>query len=331
MIRLPVSTLILLALLGTALRGGPVHAGQPQTDTPMRLVQQVAQTPAASPTYNEVAAILKDSCTLCHGPPSPAAGLALDTHEGLMKGGRSGPAVVPGDPGKSEMIRRLRGLSEPRMPLSGPPWLPEEKIALIEQWIRAGAGEAGSMGSSGKQSTGEQEPPAPKTGQPVLFGQVSPIFQARCVKCHAARGQLGPPPEGIRLDSYEALIKGGERPILIPGVPGASALLRSVLGQSRPRMPMDGPPYLDPAETDLIALWIQEGARDEAGTKAPVPAGARIRLGGTLTDHWSIDGTPFTVDGKTRIKKRPAVGAYVQIRAVVAPQGDVHATEIRAR
>lgn len=294
------------------------------------LAQQSDQPSTTPPSYSEVSAVLADSCILCHAPPSPAGGLNLNSHAGLMKGGRSGPAVLPGDPDKSEIIRRLRGLSEPRMPMSGPPWLSDEKVMLIEQWIKAGAKNGGEPMSQ-RQSTSELPPTAQDTPQPVRYGQVAPIFDARCVKCHAAKGQLGPPPEGIRMDSYEMVIKGGERPIVVPGLPGASPLVRSVLGQSRPRMPMDGPPYLDAPETDLISLWVKEGARSDSDAVAPLPVGARIRLGGTLTDRWSLDGTAFTVDGKTRIRKKPVIGAYVQVRAVLTESGGIHATEIRTR
>ncbi|MHC1743491.1 MAG: c-type cytochrome domain-containing protein [Syntrophobacteraceae bacterium] len=306
------------------------HAGLDLSGGRILLAQQTAQPAGSGPSFSEVSAVLTDNCTLCHAAPSPASGLRLDGYAGIMKGGKSGPVVVPGDPEKSEIIRRLRGLSEPRMPMSGPPWLSDDKIALIEQWIKAGAKEGGS--ATGEQRSSVEETPAAPAGAPrILYGQVAPIFQARCVKCHAAKGQLGPPPEGIRMDSYEAVINGGERPILIPGRAGASPLLRSVLGQSRPRMPMDGPPYLDAAETDLIALWINEGAPDNSGKAASLPVGSKIRLGGTLTSHWSIDGMAFDVDGKTRIKKKPAIGAYVELRAVLTDNGTVHATEIRAR
>jgi uncharacterized membrane protein len=317
-----------MAALTTTL--GHAHTGLNLPEGHILLAQQAAQPATGAPTFSQVSAILTDSCTLCHAPPSPAGGLRLDGYAGLMKGGKSGPAVVPGDPEKSEIIRRLRGLSEPRMPISGPPWLADDKIALIEQWIKAGAKEGGTANAE-QRSSGVQPTTNSGDAQRVKYGQVAPIFQARCVKCHAAKGQLGPPPEGIRMDSYEAVIKGGERPIVIPGKGAASPLLRSVLGQSHPRMPMDGPPYLDAAETDLIALWINNGAPDSSGKAAPLPVGTKIRLGGTLTEQWAIDGTPLVVDGKTRMKKRPAVGAYVEVKAVLTGNGELHATEIRSR
>lgn len=107
--------------------------------SPARVSAQ--QTPKA-PTYAEVAVIIsKYHCTVCHGGTEPRAGLNLETRASLIKGGKDGPAVIPGQPGKSELILRLKGLSEPRMPYTGPPWLTDEEVGVIEQWIAAGATE----------------------------------------------------------------------------------------------------------------------------------------------------------------------------------------------
>jgi hypothetical protein len=92
------------------------------------------------PGYEAVATIFnKYHCAVCHGGPDPRAGLSLDSYALLMKGSRRGPVVVAGDPAKSELIRRLKGTSEPRMPFTGPPWLDEGEVQLIEQWIAGGA------------------------------------------------------------------------------------------------------------------------------------------------------------------------------------------------
>ncbi|TAG23911.1 MAG: hypothetical protein EAZ40_06715, partial [Rhodobacterales bacterium] len=51
----------------------------------------------------------------------------------------------PGNPEMSEIWRRITGLSDPRMPFDGPPWLPEEDIRLIRDWIAQGAPDAGGV------------------------------------------------------------------------------------------------------------------------------------------------------------------------------------------
>ena len=95
-----------------------------------------------APTFADVTAIIaKYHCTVCHGGTEPRAGLSLDDHKSMLKGSKRGPVIVPGNPAKSEIIHRLKGKSEPRMPFTGPPWLSDDEIATIERWIAAGARE----------------------------------------------------------------------------------------------------------------------------------------------------------------------------------------------
>jgi mono/diheme cytochrome c family protein len=97
---------------------------------------------AAAPSYADVAGIIaKYNCTVCHGAIEPRDGLSLDTYKGMMKGGKDGPVIKPGDPDKSELVRRIKGTKEPRMPFTGPPWLSEAEIDTVVRWIKAGAPE----------------------------------------------------------------------------------------------------------------------------------------------------------------------------------------------
>jgi hypothetical protein len=93
-----------------------------------------------APGFADIAPIFsKYLCTVCHGGADPRAGLSLDDYKSMMKGGKSGKVIIPGDPGKSELLLRLKGLSEPRMPFDGPPWVSDAEINTIERWILAGA------------------------------------------------------------------------------------------------------------------------------------------------------------------------------------------------
>jgi hypothetical protein len=47
--------------------------------------------------------------------------------------------VVPGDPEKSALVLRVMGAKEPRMPMTGPPWLSDEEVKILESWIKDGA------------------------------------------------------------------------------------------------------------------------------------------------------------------------------------------------
>jgi cytochrome c553 len=84
--------------------------------------------------------ILADHCYACHSAETkPAGGLRVDDRNGLLAGGDNGPAVVPGDPDASLLLRRVRH-EDPkrRMPKEGDP-LSDAEVADLEAWIRDGA------------------------------------------------------------------------------------------------------------------------------------------------------------------------------------------------
>lgn len=74
---------------------------------------------------------------MCHSGEHAAVELHLDSYEGAIAGGKNGPVLVPGDAASSELMRRVRGESQPRMPFLGYP-LDVDEIALLEYWIEAG-------------------------------------------------------------------------------------------------------------------------------------------------------------------------------------------------
>lgn len=288
--------------------------------------------PAAAqtvPRYADVAPIFGDNCIGCHGGADAVLGLRLDSLEGIKRGSDNGPVAVAGKPGESELIRRIKGLSEPRMPLTGPPFLDDTQIALIEAWIAGGMpGEPGA--ASQEEAAHPRRLPMP--GEPVVWGDVAPILLKRCVKCHTDKGLMpGGPPEGLRLKTLELLLAGGARMVVIPGNPGASELVRRIRGLSRPRMPLDGPPYLSDGEIRVITDWVDQGARDDSGNTAPVPVGAPVRFEGMLTGHWAVDGTQVNVTTGTRVDKSPRIGDRVEVRGRVAPDGSVFVERIRRR
>jgi hypothetical protein len=88
----------------------------------------------------KVLPILQNRCLECHSHDAGKikAGLAMDSKEGLLQGGETGPAVVPGDLKKSLMIVSVHYADED---LQMPPKqkLPAGEIAVLEQWIKMGA------------------------------------------------------------------------------------------------------------------------------------------------------------------------------------------------
>lgn len=89
--------------------------------------------------HSKVLPLLSANCFRCHGEKENG-GLRLSSRDAALRAGDSDlPAVVPGKPGESELLRRLKSTDEgERMPPTGTPLKPEE-IAILETWIRDGA------------------------------------------------------------------------------------------------------------------------------------------------------------------------------------------------
>ena len=81
--------------------------------------------------------ILVDQCIKCHGPKKQSSGLRLDSREAAIKGGDSGPALVPAKPDDSLLIRAIAQTHEElKMPPKGK--LPEASVAILRQWVARG-------------------------------------------------------------------------------------------------------------------------------------------------------------------------------------------------
>ena len=83
------------------------------------------------------------NCVKCHVPGGAGyekSGLRMDNYEGLMKGTKFGPVVVPGSSVGSTLYRLVSGQADPsiRMP-HGQASLPDADIATIATWIDQGA------------------------------------------------------------------------------------------------------------------------------------------------------------------------------------------------
>lgn len=98
---------------------------------------KVESRPASQGAFAPVAEILERRCIGCHAAGGKK-GYDFRSYESLMAGGRSGPAVRPGDPAGSLIVRAVRGQGVRRMPPAGEP-LGEEDIRKIEFWIADGA------------------------------------------------------------------------------------------------------------------------------------------------------------------------------------------------
>ena len=87
----------------------------------------------------DVRPIFQTACLNCHGPEKQKSGLRLDSKAAAFEGGESGPAIVPGHPDQSLLLKLVRGLDPDRiMPAKGERLTPNQ-IAAVAGWIDAGA------------------------------------------------------------------------------------------------------------------------------------------------------------------------------------------------
>jgi hypothetical protein len=86
---------------------------------------------------DRVEPVLRTHCLSCHNDQLRSGGVSFTTRENLLKGGRNGPAVVPGNPQKSALIAAVRQEGDLKMPPGAK--LPAQDIATLTAWIERGA------------------------------------------------------------------------------------------------------------------------------------------------------------------------------------------------
>jgi hypothetical protein len=84
-----------------------------------------------------VAPILTKRCLGCHNQQLNNGNISFLDRNSLAKGGRLGPAIVPGEPEKSVLVNLLRHDGEVQMPPGAK--LPSGEIRVLTDWIRRGA------------------------------------------------------------------------------------------------------------------------------------------------------------------------------------------------
>ncbi|MEO7414464.1 MAG: PSD1 and planctomycete cytochrome C domain-containing protein [Opitutaceae bacterium] len=129
-----------------------------------------AAAPAAAPRTvsatdmqffeNKIRPILVEKCYKCHSREADKVrgGFLLDSHDGLLEGGSTGPAIVPGKPDESLLIQAIR-YKDPdlQMPPKGDK-LSDREIADLTEWVRRGAPDPRGLAS--------------KSGAPSKYGGV---------------------------------------------------------------------------------------------------------------------------------------------------------------
>ncbi|MEX0711349.1 MAG: DUF1553 domain-containing protein [Pirellulales bacterium] len=130
----------LIAWLAFGLGIDLVHAAEGQTQAD-QADQADVDPPPADPALaaffeKKVRPLLSANCFECHGPDQQKGGLRLDSHESLLAGGDSGPAIEPGKPDESLLVDAVRYGQVYQMPPTGK--LPPDEVAVLVEWVRLG-------------------------------------------------------------------------------------------------------------------------------------------------------------------------------------------------
>ncbi len=158
---------------------------------------------------SKIRPLLVTRCYECHSSKDPNGGLALDSRDGVLKGGDSGPAIMSGDPASSRLVEAIRYQNRDlQMPPKSP--LSEEEVAVIEKWIAKGAPDprteqpgatsAGPLGMSieeGRKFWSFQpivDPPLPAIGEQSWVKSPIDVF----VLAQLERNGLSPSPSADR-------------------------------------------------------------------------------------------------------------------------------------
>lgn len=123
---------LLLALTTAAILAG--LDGQ----TTSAAAPEAAASPEAIEFFErDVRPLLATRCFECHGPETQESGLRLDSRSGILRGGESGSAIVPGKPDDSRLAAVIRYDGRTQMPPDGK--LPQVAIDTLRRWIEIGA------------------------------------------------------------------------------------------------------------------------------------------------------------------------------------------------
>ena len=136
----------------------PEGEGEPLTDEEVHTIESwiTNSTPFADGTdpdsfvaasevnQHDIQPIMLLRCTVCHGNRRQEGGLDLRTKAAMLKGGKSGPAIVLGKPEESLIIKRMAAEEMPprdKLLPSGVKVMPGNEVEMLKRWIELGGPE----------------------------------------------------------------------------------------------------------------------------------------------------------------------------------------------
>jgi mono/diheme cytochrome c family protein len=146
---------------------------------------------------------------------------------------------------------------------------------------------------------------------PTYVDDVLPILKQSCVSCHGDDKQKG----GLTLASFANMQQGGSSgAVVVAGNPDKSRLYLLMAHKDEPKMPpkADKPPD---AQLNLVKLWIEQGARENAAGKLKAPV-KKAEIALKVSTRGKPDGPPpmpkdgmLSLDPSVRVRRAGAVTA----------------------
>ena len=132
-VRITIATIFAIAAVA------PLHAAEARKPIEIAALSRTSTVDFEK----EILPMLKRNCLACHNQTKAEEKLVLETPKDILKGGDSGPAVVPGNPDKSLLLMLSAHQKKPIMPPAGNKAgavnLTPNELALIKLWIQQGA------------------------------------------------------------------------------------------------------------------------------------------------------------------------------------------------
>jgi hypothetical protein len=123
---------------------------------------------------------------------------------------------------------------------------------------------------------------------PTYADDVLPVLRQHCLGCHDAEKQKG----GLDLATFAAAMQGGSSgAVVTPGDPDKSRLFTLPAHKEEPKMPPKADRIPD-AQLAVIRLWIEQGGRENTGSKAMAPPRPKADVGLKTVARGKPDGPP---------------------------------------
>ncbi|MCA9291948.1 MAG: hypothetical protein KDA25_12520 [Phycisphaerales bacterium] len=278
--------------------------GNLDADTPADPTAPPAGADPGDVLAASVTTLFTDRCANCHDTRRRKGGLAVVPLDELTRGDPEYWVIEPGLPEFSELVRRvsLPDADPDRMPPKGP-HLTDAEIALISEWIIAGAPSGSPAATPTPESAAPQESTTPPTDDVPPADDVPPTDDVPATVTDpvpvAVVAPVAPPSAEPPVPDAEAIAALNARGGVVAPIAQGSRLLSANLSLARPSMTDADLELLVPLADHVVWLNLSRTAITDAGL-GPVASMTRLQ-------RLRLDQTAITDAGLARVRELTSV------------------------